>query len=205
MQGIDTIFPKFIRPTYSIAPFEPAILWGERVTTSESQSYRFIQEHNKWLAKKYSFKLNTLVVYEDGQANSVCWSLGGGCYIHTNNMNPLTGDFDDDPRYLYLVLAYRHKELWDGNPLFPRLKKWLKYLEEMPSCPIEAVYCRATDCRDKKQSHLLLTGMMLDKDADSRRLEKCYRRYFGANAWEFKDGDGKPFLKWRFQPKNPKK
>lgn len=199
----DTIFPNIYRS--DLIPFEETIVWSPRITPSDYHEYPYKQEHNKWLAKKYPFRLCTLSMIEDYGAMSVAWSLGGGCFVHTNNMNPATGEFDEDPRYLYLVLAYRSKDTWDGKPLFPRLKKWLKYLEGMPECPIEAVYCRATDCSDKKQKHLLLTGMMLDKDASSIRLAKCYRRYFGATDWKYLDGDGIPYLKWRFQPTNPKK
>lgn len=200
---IDTIFPRVYRPTF--LDFEQSIAWTSVTTPEESKDYPFMHKHNEWLAKKYRFRLNTMMLYEEKGAMSVAWSLGGGCYIHTNNMNPKTGEFDDDPRYLYLVLAYRNKDTWDGKPLFPRLKKWLNYLEEMPDCPIEAVYCRATDCTDKKQQHLQMTGMLLDVDANTSRLTKCYRRYFGATDWQYLDRDQKPYLKWRFQPDNPKK
>jgi hypothetical protein len=203
-KGIDTIFPQVFRPTHSIVPFEETILWGSEVTTQESQDYHFHHEHNRWLAKKYSFRLNTLSMWEGYGAMSICWHLRGGCFVHTNCMDPATSEYSEDPSNLYLVLAYKNKETWDGNPLLPRLKSFLRYLEEMKSCPIKNVYCRATDCRDKNQRHLLLTGMMLDNDASSERLSRCYRHYFKAIDWNHKDGDGKPYLKLNFCPKYPK-
>jgi len=202
--GIDTIFPQVFRPSWSILPFEESVLWGNRMSPQEADGYPFHHEHNQWLAKKYPFRTNTLSMTEGYGAMSLAWELGGGCFVHTNNMNPATSEFDDDPRYLYLVLAYREKNKWDGQPLLPRLKEWIRYLELMPSCPIEAIYCRATDCRSPKQKHLWLTNMILDKDASADRLTRCYRRYFRATPWNYTDGDGKPYLKLQFKPQNPK-
>lgn len=200
---VDTLFPKVYTPSF--LDFEPTIWWSSIITPSESQDYPYKHEHNAWLAKKFPFRLNTLSITEEGGAAcSLCWHLGGGCYVQTNNLCPFTGEFGDDPRWLYLVLAWRHKDEWDGKPLFPRLKSWLRHLEQMPSCNVEAVFGRATDCRSHKYRHLRLTEMIMPSNATSERLDKCYRKYFSCRDWEFKDCEGKPYLKWKFRPKYPR-
>lgn len=200
---VDTLFPNVYRPTF--LEFEPTIWWSEIIPPSESRSYPYRHEHNSWLAKKFPFRLNTLSITEEGAACSLCWHLGGGSYLHTNCLDPRTGEFCDDPRWLYLVLAYQHKDEWDGSPLFPKLKKWIRHLENMPNNPVEAVFARATDCRVHKYRHLKLTGMRMPVNASSERLDRCYRKYFGATDWKYQDSDGKPYLKWKFRPKYPKK
>ena len=202
---IDTIFPHGY--THPFVDFEPSIHWTEVVTPDEHHQYPFRHEHNRWLAKKYPFRLNTMMLLEGQGAMSVCWHLGNGCYLHTNNLCPQTGEFGEDPKNLYLVLAYRHKDEWNGKALLlPRVKKWIRYLEEMPNCPVQAVFARATDCRLHKYRHLRMTEMQMSANASASRLESCYKRYFGAVDWnEYLDADGKPYLRWKFQPKFPKK
>jgi hypothetical protein len=202
--GIDTIFPHIYRPTF--LDFEQSIAWTTKLMPNESRDYIFRHEHNKWLASKYPFRLNTMMLLEGQGAMSVCWHLGSGCYLHTNNMSPITGEFGEDPKWLYLVLAYQHKEEWDGRAtLLPRIKKWIRHLEEMPNCNVEAVFARATDCSSHKYRHLRMTKMRTPVNASSERLSKCYKKYFGAKEWEYKDCDGIPYLKWKFCPKFPKK
>ena len=199
---IDTNYPKVYRPHFDI--FAPSIWWGIETTPEEAGDYPYQHDHNKWLARKYRHRTNTLEIFDEQAAMSICWSLGGGCYLHTNTMNPETSDFAEDERYLYLVMAYRHKDGWNGQPMLPRIREWIKYLEQMPSCPVQHIYARAMDCSPRNQEHLRLTGMLMDKKASSRRLDRCYRKYFGARDWEYKDGDGKPFLKFSFKPKYPR-
>lgn len=201
---VDTQFPKVFRPSF--LDFEPSIWWGFDINPEEVNDYPFRHPHNKWLARRYPFKTNTLEIYKGKAAMSLRWHLGGSCFVHTNNMNPATNEFDDDDRYLYLVMAYKDKDSWDGKSMLPRLKNFIDWLAEMPKCPVEAVFCRATNCNTHEQRHLRLTNMKLDPKATDSRLDRCYRRYFGATDWEeYLDIKGKPFLRLQFEPKNPKK
>ena len=200
---VDTLFPNVYRPTF--LDFEPSIWWGFDIKPEEVNEYTFRHPHNKWLAARYPFRANTLSMFQDKAAMSLRFHLGGGSFVHTNNMNPNTSEFDEDDRFLYLVMAYKDKDLWDGSPLLPRLKNFITWLEQMPRCPVEAVFCRATNCNTHGQRHLRLTNMKMEANATTSRLDKCYRRYFGATDWEdYLDTEGKPFLRFKFKPKNPK-
>ena len=195
----DTCFPKIYRPSF--LPFEQTHVLGPEYHGDE---YRYKHSHNAWLAQEYSFKASTLAMYEDYGAFALQWKLGGGCYLMTNNMSPATHELEEeDASYLYLVFAYRNKEWWDGTRLMPKVKRFIRYLEQMPECPIRAIYTRATDCRAQKMKHLRLTGMLNDPRASEDRLDRCYRYFFNATDWHYLDHKGKPFLKFDFRPKYP--
>jgi hypothetical protein len=200
---IDTMYPSVFRPSF--LDFEPTIWWGIDTKPEEIKDFEFQHSHNKWLAKKYEFRTNTLEIVDGKAAMSIRWNLKGGCYLHTNTMNPATSDFGEDERFVYFVMAYRHKDTWDGKPMLPRIREWIKYLEQMPSCPVQHIYARAMDCRPHRQRHLRLTGMMMDQKATTTRLDRVYRKYFGAEDWEYQDTAGIPFLRFRFTPKTPRK
>jgi hypothetical protein len=91
----------------------------------------------------------------------------------------------------------------NGNALMPRMKEFIQHLENMPANPIETIYTRATDVNGHNMRHLRLTGMLPSKNATDLTLDRVYRRYFGATDWKYNDCEGKPFLKFRYNPKYP--
>ena len=109
-----------------------------------------------------------LAISQGYGAVGIQWHIGGGCYVITNAQDAQKAEHGielNSKDCLYLVFAYRHKELWDGNALMPIMKKFIQHLENMPSNPIETIYSRATDVNGHNMRHLRLTGMLPAKNA----------------------------------------
>jgi hypothetical protein len=201
---IDTLYPEHYYPSF--LEFEQRHLLGIEVKTEESADYEYCFAHNKWLAKRYPFKTSHIAISQGYSAVGIQWRLGNGCYLITNCMDPEKAETEveiNSHKHLYLVLLYRHKDLWDGSPCLPKVKKFIKYLEAMPGNPIETIYTRAHDVGGYDMRHLRLTGMIKDVNATTSRLKSVYARYFGAKIWKYNDYEGKPFLKFDYNPKYP--
>ena len=200
---IDTWYPEYYHSSW--LDFEQKHLLGWRITPQDSQEYKYRFTHNQWLARKYSFRSSHLAISQGYSAVGIQWHLGGGCYLLTNSHEEVTQEHGlpaDELDNLYLMLAYRHKEFWDGRPLMPRLKAFIKYLEEMPANPVGTIYARATDINGTEKKHLRLTNAIMDATATNERLDRVYRKYFRAVDWVgTQDMDGKPFLKFEYHPK----
>jgi len=204
LKTIDTYYPNYYHSSW--LDFEQKHLLGWQVSPQEANEYEFEFSYNKWLADKYSFRNSHLAISQGYGAVGIQWHIGGGCYVITNAQDAQKAEHGielNSKDCLYLVFAYRHKDLWDGNALMPRMKEFIQHLENMPANPIETIYTRATDVNGHNMRHLLLTGMLPSKNATDITLDRVYRRYFGATDCEYNDCEGKPFLKFRYNPKYP--
>jgi hypothetical protein len=201
---IDTYYPSYYHSSW--LDFEQKHLLGWQISPQEANEYEFEFSYNEWLAQKYCFRSSHLAISQGYGAVGIQWHIGGGCYVITNAQDAQKAEHGielNSKDCLYLVFAYRHKDLWDGNALMPRMKKFIQHLENMPANPIETIYTRATDVNGHNMRHLRLTGMLPSKNATDVTLDRVYRRYFGATDWKYNDCEGKPFLKFRYNPKYP--
>ena len=186
--------------------------WKEGITIPSSacrQKSEFKDSANWWLNKKYDIGTGRLVVsIEESYAINFV-ELGGGYRLHQAGFNPETKSRSFDHvlllDWLYLKKGWKGKVLHDGSR---RLRKFLDYLSEMPSCPYHtAVFHPAgSEELDDYSPHLRKTEYQRTGHTTAD-LIRLYRYWLKAKPTE-QPADNKGILDpyWRcecFQPNDP--
>jgi hypothetical protein len=94
-------------------------LLDSQVSPQDANEYEFEFSYNKWLANKYAFRSSHFAISQGYGAVDIQWHIGGGCYVITNAQDSQKAEHGielNSKDHLYLVFAYRHKDLRDGRP-----------------------------------------------------------------------------------------